>query len=126
MATIGWCGGSNAAPDIVHLRPSIDEPPLNRTAPQASARMLLEIWINGQPSGIVADVERRTGGLFVPARELDAARLRLPDGAGPDDKLVDLAVWNGMRANVDDSDQRLLLTVDASDLQANVLDLRPA
>jgi outer membrane usher protein len=87
--------------------------------------LLLEVWINGSNRHEVVAVAQREGALWVARTTLVAlgVRLQAPDGSGAPAPQLDLATVAGVRAQIDESGQRLLLEVDPAQLAPQLIDL---
>ncbi|MGN6516796.1 MAG: fimbria/pilus outer membrane usher protein [Rhizomicrobium sp.] len=83
--------------------------------------LLLEIWINGRDSHVVARIIERDGGLEVANADLANAGLAV---ARAGSRLLDAHTAIG--AEEDGANQRLLLTVDPARLARRIVDLRPS
>lgn len=86
------------------------------------ANMLLEVWINGRTAHQVVEVKSRGSELFVAARELARAGLRV-DGANGSIALQGLP---GISFQIDSVNQRLLIAADAGRLPVQDFELRPS
>lgn len=84
-------------------------------------RRLLELWIDGRNTGRVVTAVLRDKHVLVPFAAIKNAGIKV---TGDGD--VDLTSLPGVTVEVDEPDQRLLLTVPSDALNRQVYDLRPA
>ncbi|RZA13265.1 MAG: hypothetical protein EOP93_20530, partial [Lysobacteraceae bacterium] len=84
--------------------------------------LLLEVSLNGKSSGTVVQVTREDGRLLLTADDFEKLGLSL-DARADGDGRTDLSRIAGLSAQVDDTGQRLLLTVTAKALPRQTYDL---
>ena len=101
-------------------------PPLTPTNPlRAERALLLEVWINGRATGLVAEFKERDGAIFAAASELKEIGLAVPEPAA-DAEAVPLAALSGVSFRLEEASQRLAITADLSSLRAATLAARAA
>jgi outer membrane usher protein len=83
--------------------------------------LLLEIWLNGRNTHVVARVTEKEGNLEISNADLADAGLAVPR-----EGKQRLGAHTAIRAEEDVADQRLLLTLVPSRLSQTTIDLRPA
>lgn len=86
-----------------------------------AAPLLLEVWLKGEP-GAVVEVTREDGHLYIPVKDFAALKLTLRWHG--DHGRVDLSQLPGLKAVVDEANQRLTLEVDTAALPQQRFDLR--
>jgi len=87
--------------------------------------LLLEVWINGSNRHEVVAVAQRDGALWVARSSLVALGVRLyePAGNGALPAQLDLATIAGVRPQIDEPGQRLMLEIDSALLIPQLIDL---
>lgn len=89
--------------------------------PSYADTLLLEIWLNGRNTGVVAQVHEKDGRISVRNSDLVAAGIGMEQTG-----MTTLDAKTPIRAEEDATDQRLLLTVPPVRLSAHNIDLRPS
>ena len=96
-----------------------------RAAPSGQAgELLLEIWVNGATHHVVAHVIDRDGALWVSHDDLAAAGIKLDASQAGADGLVAINKLDGVRAEVESGEQRLVITTAEDHLASQAYDLR--
>jgi outer membrane usher protein len=95
-------------------------------AAQGGGELLLEVWINGATRHVVVHATNRDGVMRVQSADLLAAGINVTPDEVNTDGSVAIAKLAGMKAEVEDAEQRLIITTEQSRLATQVLDLRPA
>lgn len=90
-------------------------------SPAHAQSLLLEIWINGRDTHVVARVMERGGSFEIANADLADAGLAVARGGKRQ-----LDAHSDIEAKEDAASQRLLLTVDPARLARRVVDLRPS
>ncbi|MEI9887772.1 MAG: fimbria/pilus outer membrane usher protein [Rhizomicrobium sp.] len=86
--------------------------------------LVLEIWVNGVSSHVIAKAVDRDGAIFVRAADLAAAGIAIRPAEKDADGFVALAGLDGMRSVLLDAEQQLLLAADGDRLAPQGFDLR--
>ncbi|MEI9989181.1 MAG: fimbria/pilus outer membrane usher protein [Rhizomicrobium sp.] len=94
-------------------------------AKKDAERLLLEIWVNGHASPVLAKVIDRDGAIFVDAADLAASGIKIAPAEVDADGLVALAPLGGLRAELVGQEQKLQLTADKDRLVPQTFDLSP-
>ncbi len=87
-------------------------------------QLVLEVWVNGHSSHVIAKVVERNGAIFIDAVDLAASGIKLGPGETGADGLVALAALGGVQAQLQGAEQQLQLTADKDRLAPQVFDLR--
>ena len=98
-------------------------PPIDpATGDDAGQKLYLEVFINGNPTNLIAEFAQTGEGQFAStAKELDELGIRVPEGSKPDD-LIELSSL-GASAHYDEDAQRLDIRLPPERLKRNVYDL---
>jgi len=85
--------------------------------------LLLEVWINGQNQHVIAHVAERDGRLWIDRKALAGYGIRLNSGDPDTRREVEPNALSGIRAVIDEAQQRLLISADSARLYPKVFDL---
>jgi len=88
-------------------------------------QLLLEIWLNGRTSHVIAKVIDRDGEILVNAVDLGAAGIKIGPAEADADGFVVLGKLSGVQARLLGEEQKLQLTADAERLVPQDFDLAP-
>ncbi len=108
----------------IFLLPALSNAALAEATDTPSRNLVLEVWVNGQPRGLVVNVSERNGELWVERSDLSAIGLKEVDDSEAQDGLVPLNRIKGVRANVEEVKQQLLVAAEADRLAATTFALR--
>jgi outer membrane usher protein len=87
-------------------------------------QLLLEVWVNGHTSHVIAKVADRDGAFSVNEVDLGAAGVKVNPGEAGSDGYVALAALSGVHVELVGSEQKLLITADKERLAPQLFDLR--
>ena len=104
------------AADSGSRAPPLPASPASASGDQHVQLLYLEMVVDGLSSGRVVPVQLRNGALYVHAGDLDKVSVRT--GHAAPDEWLDLGTLDGVHADYDSIDQRLLLTVPTDWLPA--------
>ncbi|MEJ0025033.1 MAG: fimbria/pilus outer membrane usher protein [Rhizomicrobium sp.] len=93
-------------------------------AASGGERLVLELWVNGHSSHVIAKVIDRDGAILVDAVDLAAAGIKAGPAETDADGLVALAALDGVQAQLQGAEQQLQLTADERRLAPQTFDLR--
>ena len=94
-------------------------------ATKAAQHLILEAWINGANTNVDVTLVKREGKWWIARSDLKAVGIVVADRSDRS-ALVPLATLDGISANIDDADQRLIIKARADCLAPQRIDLRPS
>lgn len=94
------------------------------TPPVETANLILEIWVNGVNTNVVADLVNRGGQWWAERSDLADAGINVTKGEFAGRALVPLANLDGVAVDIDKADQRLLVDARPDCLVLQRIDLR--
>src|SRR5437879_6931553 len=94
-------------------------------AAAVAAPLILEVWINDANTSVVASIVNREGAWWASRSDLIDAGIKVTAELPADHGFVPLAKLNGITAEIDRAEQRLVITARADCLTPRIIDLRP-
>ncbi|KSV64858.1 hypothetical protein N185_34290 [Sinorhizobium sp. GW3] len=92
---------------------------------QLGRALYLEVFINGETTGMVGHFQERDGNLYAEAKELQEVGLKSMEDARETDGLINLSKISGLSYALDEAQQSLNVTADMAVRSAKVIDLAP-
>src|SRR5437016_11235973 len=94
-------------------------------AAAVNAPLILEVWINDANTSVVASIVNREGAWWASRSDLIDAGIKVTAELPVDHGFVPLAKLNGITAEIDRAEQRLVITARTDCLAPRIIDLRP-
>ncbi|HEX3430831.1 MAG TPA: fimbria/pilus outer membrane usher protein [Rhizomicrobium sp.] len=96
----------------------------NVVPPSPGQKLILDVWVNGVDTSVIAKIIKRDGLWLASAADLKDAGINLNNASpgGP----VALSKIDGLTVEVDQADQRLMIEARADCLNPQIIELRPS